>query len=76
MNVNSLNRFRVLAWTRVVRWTAEHRFAAAYLIALLSWLPLLVSVGSYYEQGDVELYENDADDLMRGRMPYRDTLVE
>ncbi len=60
----------------VSNWAARHRFVAAYLIVVLSLLPLWTSLREYHKQGDISVYESDADDLLQGRIPYRDTLVE
>jgi hypothetical protein len=73
--VNSIPTF-LAAGMFIASWTARHRLAAAYLIAALSWVPLMPSLEESYKQGDVKRYENDADSLFQGRMPYRDTLVE
>jgi hypothetical protein len=66
----------VAAWAFVTIWTARHRFAAAYLILVLSWLPLLGAFLDQNRQGDVSVYEEDCSSLIHGRMPYRDTMVE
>jgi hypothetical protein len=75
MNVDSPNQCRIAAWTLVANWVARHRLAAIYFIVVLTWLPLLASLDGY-EQGDIRIYKRDADSLIQGRMPYRDTLVE
>jgi hypothetical protein len=75
MNTPLLNHSRVAAWTRIADWVARHRFAVAYCIVVLSWLPFLASLDGF-TQGDISIYKNDADALIEGKMPYRDTLVE
>ncbi len=62
--------------TFVAQWAARHIYWAAYLIVALSWLPMVTSLETYNKQGDIELYESDADALVQGRMPYRDILFE
>lgn len=74
-DMESADHHRVPARTLVVNWLERNRFAAAYLIVVLSWLPLLASFDGG-KQGDVRIYEEDANSLIQGRMPYRDTLVE
>lgn len=53
----------------------RHRFAAGYLILLLSIAPLLPSVGQW-TQGDVSHYQNVAADMLAGNLPYRDSALE
>jgi hypothetical protein len=76
MNMDPPDHDRAAAWTLVANWVARHRFATAYLIVVLSWLPLLPSLFDGGKQGDISVYENDADSVIQGKMPYRDTLVE
>ncbi len=75
MNMDSLNHGRAALWTYVANWVARHRFAVAYFIVVLSWLPFLATLDGF-AQGDISIYRNDADSLMQGKMPYRDTMVE
>jgi hypothetical protein len=78
--MNSANRIRLEKWIPtfliVGEWAARHKFATAYFIVMLTWFPLLPSLEGNYRQGDVERYQDDANDLIHGRMPYRDTVVE
>jgi hypothetical protein len=62
--------------TLVARWAAGHRFASAYLIVVVSWLPLLGAFLDQNRQGDISVYEEDCTSLIHGQMPYRDTMVE
>jgi hypothetical protein len=71
----SVHQGRVAGATWVANWVARHRFAVAYLVVVLSWLPFLASLDGF-TQGDISIYKNDADALIEGKMPYRDTLVE
>jgi hypothetical protein len=61
---------------QVASWALRHRVATAYLIAVLSWAPLLACLDSRGEQGDIRIYKADSGALLEGRMPYRDTVVE
>jgi len=74
--IASRNEIRESATARVVNWSLRHRVASAYLIAALSWAPLLARLESNGEQGDVHIYETDTAALLEGKMPYRDTIVE
>jgi Glycosyltransferase family 87 len=78
--MNSVDRIplekRIPTILAMVDWAGRHRFATAYLLIVVSWWPLFGSLGGYFKQGDVDLYEKDADALLRGEMPYRDTVVE
>jgi hypothetical protein len=73
--VKSLPTFLAVG-TFVANWAARQRFAAAYLIVVLSWLPLLGAFFDQNRQGDISVYEEDCSSLIDGRMPYRDTMVE
>jgi len=75
MNLKSLYQALVTKWSLVANWIVRHRFVAAYLIVVLSWAPLLEGFGGY-EQGDVHIYEEDANGVIQGQLPYRDMLVE
>ncbi len=75
-NMDSSRQDCVTSWTLVANWVSRNRLAAAYLIVVLSWFLLLPSLFDGYQQGDIAIYEADANSLMQGRMPYRDTLVE
>jgi len=78
--MNSVDRIPLEKWIptflAMVDWAGRHRFATAYLLIVVSWWPLFGSLEGYYKQGDVDLYEQDADALLRGQVPYRDTVVE
>jgi hypothetical protein len=75
IDVNSPYKDLMARWSCVAGWVMRHRLAAACLIVVLSWLPFLSSLHAG-KQGDVAVYESDAYDLMEGRMPYRDVLLE
>lgn len=62
-------------WNCVAGWVMRYRFATACFIVVLTWLPFLASLHAGM-QGDVAVYKSDAYDLMQGRMPYRDVLLE
>jgi hypothetical protein len=76
MNSCSTNQDRPSVAALAANWITRHWLATAYLVAMLSWVPLLASLDSSWEQGDIHVYKTDADTLIKGQIPYRDTLVE
>lgn len=75
MNMNSPYKCLMAGWSRIASCVMQPRFAAACLIIVISWLPFMASLRDG-KQGDVAVYESDAYNLMQGRMPYRDVLME
>jgi Glycosyltransferase family 87 len=60
---------------RISALALRHRFAVAYLILVISILPLLPAVGQW-TQGDVSHYQHVTAAMLAGKMPYRDTVLE
>ena len=54
---------------------AKYRLTVGYLIILCSFAMLLPALDAP-SQGDVKLYRNVANDLLEGRLPYRDRVFE
>lgn len=60
---------------RLFTFLLRRRFAVAYLILVVSVLSFLPSIGQW-AQGDVSHYQNVSGDLLAGKLPYRDSVVE
>ncbi len=75
MNANrglSCNRSVRVIYRSLVR----YRLIVAYAIIVLSWLPLSSALHNFFEQGDPQIYEDDANALFAGKLPYRDVVLE
>jgi hypothetical protein len=75
-----IGRERWSGWLAVVRSAVEfverHPFAVAYLLVVGSLLALLPALEDYYVHGDVRLYQEVTEDLLAGKLPYRDRVLE